>query len=304
MPAVGHEEQHGVKGAVQHGQASDVQQVRVPVHDGLCRGGDNEPPCQAPADEGGGAAGLHYKDDAVTKDTGCDDGRSNSNEEHHGEGGVVNARAVPDTVAHGGGQHGGGDGDGPRTEAPADQGGGTDQVPPDDQGDAHVQAPHVVGGGVVTDDVVPAGGRDHDSPQALGGDGAEYLQEGDQDHSLLCGLHEQKDGESAEAVPTPDKDLHDQVTSDKGGDDDDNIPEGSEDNRGAAEDMKNKEDKAVPGNTKGGEAVPTSANAEAGILRFLMSKMTLLARRRGGGHNETCGILVAKAALLFPRGPR
>ena len=50
------------QGDAQHGHDIDVQQVHVPVQDGNHRGGDNEPPTQAPADEGGGAAVFHLFD--------------------------------------------------------------------------------------------------------------------------------------------------------------------------------------------------------------------------------------------------
>ena len=70
--------------------------------------------------------------------------------------------------------------------------------------------------------------------------------------------------------------------------------------------MNNKEDKTASDDTEGGEVVPTSDNAKAEDLKFMMPKISLSARR-GGGHNETCGcahfILVAKSALPGPRDP-
>ena len=105
-----------------------------------------------------------------------------------------------------------------------------------------------------------------------------------------------------------DDDLHGPVYDDTGGDDnDDEAPHAQVKCDTGAKEKDNKKDKAVPDNTGGGGAVPTSDNTEAGDLKFMMSKISLLARR-GGGQNETCGsahfILVAKSALHSPRVPR
>ena len=113
--------------------------------------------------------------------------------------------------------------------APADEGGGTDPVQharddavtltvqeeeadtvPAECGDVRVQAPNDEGGGNcrVLDahhDVGPADGREHhDSSRVEGGDSAEGLHTGDQDHGLLHGRTEQQDKEGGEAAPTPD----------------------------------------------------------------------------------------------------
>ena len=70
--------------------------------------------------------------------------------------------------------------------------------------------------------------------------------------------------------------------------------------------MNDKEDETAIDDTEGGEVVLTSDNAKAEDFKYMMPKISILARR-GGGHNETRGcahfILVAKAALLFPRSP-
>ena len=99
------------------------------------------------------------------------------------------------------------------------------------------------------------------------------------------------------------------VYDDTGGDE--NNPEGN-----ASDYVSAQEEEAVPDSdkvrieepkdVKHGDTIPTPDEAEVGNVRFLMPKISILARR-GGGHNETRGcahfILVAKAALLFPRSP-
>jgi hypothetical protein len=92
-----------------------------------------------------------------------------------------------------------------------------------------------------------------------------------------------------------------------GGGDDNEIPDAEVDIPVTAKLKNDAEDDAVPDITGGGEVPPTSDKTEAEDLKFLMSKISILARR-GGGRNETCGsahfILVAKSALHFPRVPR
>ena len=71
--------------------------------------------------------------------------------------------------------------------------------------------------------------------------------------------------------------------------------------------MNNKADETALDDTEGGEVVATSDNAEAEDFKYMMPKISILARR-GGGHNETRGcalfILVAQFALHSPRVPR
>ena len=106
-----------------------------------------------------------------------------------------------------------------------------------------------------------------------------------------------------------DGDLHGPVYDDTGGDE--NNPEGNASDYVTAQEEEAVPDSdkvriEVPKDVKHGDTIPTPDEAEVGNVRFLMPKISILARR-GGGHNETRGcahfILVAKAALLFPRSP-
>ena len=174
-------------------------------------------------------------------------------------------------------------------QAPADEGGGPDLVlyttdaavaiqvqgeetgmVHDERGDAHVQEPEDEGGGDI---------------RAI-----------DTHHGVEpAGGHEYHDGSPIQGGD-----------GDEGPQDDeqDHGPLGGRHRQGGEEE--DDDDKAVPDDPEGGEAVPTSDNTEAEDMKFMMSKISILARR-GGGHNETCGcahfILVTKAALLFPRSP-
>jgi len=224
------------------------------------------------------------------------------------------------------GLHGGGEDIHP-IHAPADEGGGHDLVPHTRDGavalqvqgeethtvhagcgDAHVQAHEDEGGGDpgaadAHRGVGPAGGREHhDGSLAQGGDGDEGLQDDGQDHGLLGGRHEQQDEEAGDT-----RGMMIKIVCSTGGDDDNEIPDAEVDIPVTAKLKNDAEDDAVPDITGGGKATPTSDKTEAEDLKFLMSKISILARR-GGGRNETCGrahfILVAKFALHFPRAQR
>ena len=140
----------------------------------------------------------------------------------------------------------------------------------DERGDAHVQEPEDEGGGDIRAIVA------HHDVEPAGG-------------------HEYHDGSPVQGGDG------DEAPQD---DDQDHGPLGGRHRQGGEE---GDDDKAVPDNPEGGEAVPTSDTTEAEDMKYMMPKISILARR-GGGHNETCGnalfILVAQSAMHFPRVPR
>ena len=78
----------------------------------------------------------------------------------------------------------------------------------------------------------------------------------------------------------------------------DNL-EGNTDKCIAAEEMNNKADETALDDTEGGEVVPTSDKTEAEDFKYMMPKISLLARR-GGGHNETRGCAFSTKSLSQP----